>query len=396
MKIAVIYSQDLPNTYANSINTLKHADAFHCLGHEVTVFYISLKKNNNLHEFYDISKEINFKVFKENFFFSLTGKFWKKIQTTFDLLTNTGIRDVFDTQKKIADFIIQNNFDFVYARNFRASYYIIKSGIPIVVETHTANLKNRQMEKILGLNSYTNFKISTINEILKQNFINYGMLKENIIVQEDAVDISKFKKLKQSKTELRKQLNLPVNKKIITYSGSLRSGKGLNSLFLVSEKMKENEDILFLIIGGANSEKQEYEKQAKEKALYNILFTGFVLQDKIPFYLKASDILIMLYSNLEKNRIMDINTTSPIKLFEYMASQTPIIASNIPTVAKIIEHKKHALMPKTDDIAEIKKSILTLLANKELRQLLTKNAFELAKKHTYTKRCKNLIYGKNS
>ncbi len=397
MKIAIIYSGDLPNNFANSINTIKHADAFCKLKHSVTVFYINKKnKNGNLHRFYDISKKVKFHAFKENLFFSLEGKFWKKIHFVIDLITNYKIRYLFDIQKKIAQYIIKNNFDFVYARNFRTSYYIIKSGIPIVVETHAPNVKNPELKKILALNNYENFKISTISEILKQNFVKQGMFKKNIIVQEDAVDISKFENIKQSKAELREILKLQQDKKIITYSGSLRKGKGINSLLKIAKELENEKNIIFLIVGGPEKEKIFYQKKVQKLNLSNILFTGFVLQNKIPLYLKASDILIMLYSFTEKNTVMDLNTTSPIKLFEYMASKKPIVVSKIPTIAKIIEHNKHALMIKPDDILEIKENVLLLLNNKDLQNRIANNAFELAKNHTYIKRCKNLLkYGKN-
>lgn len=398
MKIAVIYSADLPNTYANSINTMKHANAFLQLGHDVTVFYVSINKINssNIHDFYDISEKIKFIAFPENLFFSRKGKFWKKIHSIADMITNDRVRYIFDSQKKIADYIIKGNFDFVYARNFRASYHIIKQKIPIIVETHAPNTQNPQLRKLLSLSKYQNFKISTISEILKHNFVEAGMPHRSIIVNEDAVDFEKFTNIKQNKTELRELLNLPVNKKIICYSGSLKPGKGIKSLIETANQLKQSSDIVFLIVGGNNIEVSKFKKISDNFRLKNIIFTGFVKQSKIPMYLKSADILIMLYSYFEKKTVMDLNTTSPIKLFEYMASKKPIIISRIPTIEKIVKHNKHVIMQEPDNINETKNNILKLINSKVTQEKIAQNAFELAKKYTYINRCKNILkYGKN-
>ena len=42
-------------------------------------------------------------------------------------------------------------------------------------------------------------------------------------------------------------------------------------------------------------------------------------------------------TNNNFNSVMDLETTSPIKLFEYMASKKPIITSNIKTIKKVLK-----------------------------------------------------------
>ena len=88
---------------------------------------------------------------------------------------------------------------------------------------------------------------------------------------------------------------------------------------------------------------------------------------------------------------MDIETTSPIKLFEYMASRTPIVSSKIPTIEKIIKHENEAYLAHVNDMENIIYYIKKLLNNKNLSKQLADNAYEKVKEYTYRKRCYNIL-----
>ena len=59
--------------------------------------------------------------------------------------------------------------------------------------------------------------------------------------------------------------------------------------------------------------------------------------------------------NLNEKRIFDLATTSPIKLFEFMASKRPIVSLQIPTIEKITRHKKEAYLARA--IIEIRSAL---------------------------------------
>jgi len=67
IKIAVISSGHIPSQWAHSINTMKMANAFSKLGHNVEVLTVEryLERKNkqrikDIYKFYGISKNINF------------------------------------------------------------------------------------------------------------------------------------------------------------------------------------------------------------------------------------------------------------------------------------------------------------------------------------------------
>ena len=95
----------------------------------------------------------------------------------------------------------------------------------------------------------------------------------------------------------------------------------------------------------------------------------------------------MPYDKNEKGKVMDINTTSPIKLFEYMASKKPIVTSKIQVIEKILEDKESAII--LDNNYE--KGIKELLSSKKLCQKISENAYAQSKNYTYKKRCEKIL-----
>jgi glycosyltransferase involved in cell wall biosynthesis len=66
--------------------------------------------------------------------------------------------------------------------------------------------------------------------------------------------------------------------------------------------------------------------------------------------------------------------TSPLKLFEYMASQRPIVASDLPGWSDVIADGDSALLVPPGDVDALTKAIKQLLDNPEMRVQLADHA----------------------
>lgn len=397
MKIAVISSGNIPSQWAHSINTMKHAQGFYRLNHQVEVLTVQGIKElvmrlklGEIHDFYGINKKITIHFFNDNFllFFKkvrILGAFVSQILRWFPKL-----KELLDPEKKISIYCKKNEIDLAYCRAYRATYFSILNKIPCLLESHTILTKNPDLQNLLNLGKNKFFiGLVTIHENLKENFINEGFPANKIIVLEDAVELEKFDKITQNKINLRQNLGLPLDKKIIMYCGSLKPGKGIRKI-LETAKFFDN-DVLFYIVGGSIRNLKYWKKIAKQDKLSNVVFTGFVKNKFIPYYLKSADVLLMLYDPDEREKIMDIDTTSPLKLFEYMASKNPIVSSRIPTIEKIIKHNQDGLLPELEDIDDIVQNIFLLLEDDILASKLAKNAYEKVKEFTYKERCRKII-----
>ena len=106
----------------------------------------------------------------------------------------------------------------------------------------------------------------------------------------------------------------------------------------------------------------------------------------IPFYLKAADILLANYSS----KCMSLEWMSPVKIFEYMASRTPIVATRVGRMIEICDESE-CVLTNPDDPKDLSEKIEFLMNNYELQKKLIENAYSKAKEHTYLKRCRKII-----
>jgi glycosyltransferase involved in cell wall biosynthesis len=116
-----------------------------------------------------------------------------------------------------------------------------------------------------------------------------------------------------------------------------------------------------------------------------------VENSKVPWYLKSADALIMPYKTDQNIKIMDINTTSPLKLFEYMAAKRPIISTNIPAISQIITNHLDGLLAKPNDIQELAHFVQIILEDDQLAESLANNAYEKVQNYDWKERCRRII-----
>ena len=169
------------------------------------------------------------------------------------------------------------------------------------------------------------------------------------------------------------------------------------SLFLIAFAI-----VVFLWISQCNR-KNDIKKQLKNEKLKtqqnmlaindsikkykNIIYKGFQKSLLVPLYLKAADILVIPTS---KKYIIGAKYTSPLKLFEYMASKRPIIASDLPSIRNIVSEKEMFFF-KPDNANDLSKKIEILLKDEAKQKNLTENAFKKVKKYTWKKRAEKII-----
>ena len=84
--------------------------------------------------------------------------------------------------------------------------------------------------------------------------------------------------------------------------------------------------------------------------------------------------------------------TSPLKMFEYMVSGTPVIASNISVLKEILVHNENSLIVEYDNVKAWYQSILKLKENVELSNRISNAAkVEVENRYTWKIRAKRII-----
>ena len=381
-KIGVFIGGSIPSYFAHSFNVMKMADAFAGLGYEVEVVTASSlkidrwkKEIKDLYSHYGVRQRMCVRWLFPSLLAYVTGR------TSGD---KTFCR-------RAAHYARENRFDMAYCRNFLIPYYTTKFGISTFIETHTTYYDQAALEKVYEVASLPAFKgLITIHENIKQEHARRGVPVDKILVLEDGIDIERFK-LHDNRHVWRKELRLDPDKHYAVYCGNLYPEKGIEVILQSAKQLLNRKDLIFLLVGGTEKDKRFWKNYCDKQRIDNVQFVGFVENAIVPKYLKAADCLLLPYKSDMKFSIMDVKTTSPLKSFEYMATKRPIIATGIPTISKILEHRKNALLVADGDIDEFCERILESLDNHYLSQKLGERAYEDVQKYSWNRRCRIIL-----
>ena len=253
----------------------------------------------------------------------------------------------------------------------------------VIYECHSIPKKEKSFFMISRLAD----KIITISANLKEIFLRQGFRENKILVAPDAVDLSIFD-LRLSTREARQKLGLPPEGKIIIYTGKLKTmdmDKGVGDILAALAKLPA--DVLFLAIGGSEEDIAFYQKQAQElKVAGKVKFITHVSQNKLAIYQKAADILLMPFPFSKHYAYF----MSPLKMFEYMASQRPIIASDLPSIREVL-NKENCVFCQPDNPADLAGKISLLLKDETLARKVARGAYQDVDKYDWQQRVENIL-----
>lgn len=222
-------------------------------------------------------------------------------------------------------------------------------------------------------------KIITITSELKKNLTHLGIDGRKILVAPDGVDIENFD-IHISKKKARDYLNINANN-VILYSGYLSPWKGAH---ILAEAAKQLPDFFFIFVGGGPEQVENFKHDYN---LDNIRIEGHKPPNKIPFYLKAADMLVLPNS---ASSAISRHYTSPLKLFEYMASKRPIVASDLPSLREVL-NESMAVFFNPDDPSSLAKAIKQLSTSKKKMERLAQRAFFEVQKYSWRARTQKII-----
>lgn len=404
-RIAVVLTGYIPSHHVRSINTVRHAEAFARLGHWVEVFAPLTRREDRFlrgidspQAFYGVDGSISFNLIPHNrLYYHASHPLGRLIVGLGKRLTGYRLSYVCDAEQRIARTIRDGRFDLAYCRARRVPWYLIQMGIPTVVEMHSTDV-TPEVTRLLSRGSDPAFRaLSTIAPSLADQYAALGVPREKILVQEDAVDTERFAAVTQDRQTLRTQLGWPLDLPLVVYCGGIYPGKAIADLLVLAQQLHRRATAegttvpRVLVVGGPDANRLSFQAEAQRRGVTNVDFLPAVPHPRVPHVLKAADALVMLYNLAESQSVMDRGTTSPVKLFEYMASGTPFVCSALPTIEKIVTHGTHALLPTPGDHAATADAVWTLLHDRTRAATLAAAAQQRAADFTYIKRVSTIL-----
>jgi len=320
MKLVYIANVRFPTEKAHGVQIAKTCEAFERQG--VTVSLVVPTRHNTIREdaftYYGITK--TFEITRLRIWDTVA---WGRLGF---------IAATVQFAVRAAWWVVRADAHAIYGRDHVVMWFVsLFSPVPIVWESHTGawNFFAKQVAMRAQ-------KIIVISHGLKEFYIARGVPVEKILVAHDGVDLQTFAEA-ESKESARRRLNIPTDKKVALYIGRVDGWKGVVTLCEASRLVPE---ALVVVIGG-----EEHQVTALKREYEHILFLGFRPYREIANNLSAADLLILPNTGTQE---VSTHFTSPLKLFAYMASGRPIVASDLPSVREILDNQSAFLVPADD------------------------------------------------
>jgi len=221
------------------------------------------------------------------------------------------------------------NQDNLYSRDLLLMLIFALFGFKTIYEFHHPSpFLNSIFLRLFNL--LPNTRIITISKALKQFLLKkYSFYSKEILVLPSSVEIKKYND-SPNKEYCRNELGMEIGKYYILHTGSPYKGRGIEKFV---ELCKASKDIFFIHIGGTIEELSWLKFIANKEKIYNCLFLPSLDEELIIKYQKGADLLFYIITN----KYPTYWCCSPLKIPEYMASGTPILASKIGAITEIID-----------------------------------------------------------
>ena len=375
MRITYISNSRLPTEKAYGVSIVKTCEALADMGAQLTVYAPRIKNasGEDIFSYYGIRK--NFSV---------------RYIPTLDAVT-WGVRYGFllnQVSFALAVFFLHRGdkrADVVITRDEISGWLLGLKGYRVLYDMHGFPERHLwlwkiALKKMSGIFATNQWKITQCHTL-------FGIPLSKMVVARNGFDPDEFA-ADTSMGTVRKELSLPVGKQIVLYTGHLYDWKGVHVLAEVARVMPST---YFVFVGGTPYHQRAFKERHRDIA--NILLVGHRRHKDIPLFLRAADVLVLpnsAHAGDNPRSTYSRNDTSPIKLFEYMASGRPIVASSLPSIREIL-NEQNAFLVQPDNPEDLKRGIEKALGDTATARQRAARAREDVRVYTWEKRASSML-----
>lgn len=225
----------------------------------------------------------------------------------------------------------------------------------------------------------TRFDVVTITAGIKEDLVECGVASKRVTVAPDGVDLAPFARA-ESRVAARTRLGLPQDKNIVMYIGRLDGWKGMETLLEASRLLPHDTQVV--VIGGEDEHVRSLE------AVYpQVRFLGYHPYARVADNEAAADVLVL--PNTARD-VTSMRFTSPLKLFTYMASGKPLVASDLPSLREVLS-EQNAFLVTPDDASALASGIQEALQNEVEAGRRAQNAHRDVEQYTWETRATKIL-----
>jgi glycosyltransferase involved in cell wall biosynthesis len=276
--------------------------------------------------------------------------------------------------KNARDVVRKEQPALIHANSIRAGMVMAAAtiGLQVPVVWHAHDILPRHplstLVRLLALITFRN-RVLAVSQAVASGFrgIMLRPFKRRvpITVIHNAVDLDRFQPGTLSKSDMRRQLDLPPDEPVIGIVGQLTSRKGqLELIQAFASVVRELPDAWLLIVGEAVfSHDEAYARQLHE-AVGSLGLTDRVrflgARDDIPQLLQALDVLV----------VNSHQEPFALTVLEGLASGTAVLATAVGGTPEMIRHDENGWLVRSGNQRELATGLVTLLNDPALRARL--------------------------
>lgn len=365
MRILVASAFEASSLWAHAINTVKMAQGFARLGHQVTIMCRRPPQGTmppeRLAEVYGLTERLRWVQLPNQMCGRPTGEHWR-----FALLA---LPIIFSTLPNM-----------VFTRNYIFPWVSSKLGIATVAESHShPDIDSAPSRRLVSATRHRAFRLwVTISQRLADHYHSLGVPKEKLIVLADAVDLLLFQRPQP----------LPPSPYAdsgphAVYTGHLYDYKGIPTILEAAVKLPQ---VSFHLLGGWPDDIARHKQQAQELALTNVTFHGLKPHSAVPPFLWHASVLLLPPSQYHPSAAW----TSPLKLGEYLAAGTPVVATDIPALRDwVTDNEVEFVLP--DNADALANGIKRILSDRSRVERLREAGLRRAQGLSYERRAEAIL-----
>ena len=204
--------------------------------------------------------------------------------------------------------------------------------------------------------------IVVVTPAFKDHLIQYWHVPAaRISIVENGVETDLFRP-GPAATEDRKQLQLE-DRFLICYIGTMGMAHRLETLIAAADELQTALPSAMFLLIGEGAEKGRIVELAAARGLNNIQFLGQQPRERIPAYVSAADLCLVM---LKKTELF--KTVIPTKLLEYMSCERPVVVAVDGEARRLVEEAGAGVFVEPENSKALVKAILDLAGGPERRQ----------------------------
>ena len=212
---------------------------------------------------------------------------------------------------------------------------------------------------------------------------------DKFIVAHDGVRAERFANL-PTRSKARRRLGWDEDAFVVGYVGRLHTMKQDKGVGTLIDALAQVDNSSIALVGGPDDMALAFQEKwlSLGKPESGFLYTGQVAPDDVPVCMVAFDMCVMPLPFTQHFAYH----ASPLKLFEYMASGSVVLTTDLPAWADVVCHDHNALLVPPSDVGAFAAAITRLRDEPTLRVQLGQTARDEAlAHHTWQARAEQIL-----